>query len=77
MSGTRAVPVLVAPEKIRSVVDALAGAVPPTQLPPVLQLTFPPLPFQVQVPAWAVLSIAHRIMAYKNRVTREGGNAKL
>jgi hypothetical protein len=52
LSGVPAVPVFVIPAKMRSVVEALVGA-PPVQFAPVLQLTPPPLPFQVEVAAWA------------------------
>ena len=52
--GVTAVPVLLLPAKIRSVVAELEGAVPVFQLPPVLQLRFPPFPFQVQINARAL-----------------------
>jgi hypothetical protein len=50
-SGTSAVPVFVVPENVRAVIALLVGLTPPNQLFPVFQLTFPPLPFQIQLPA--------------------------
>src|ERR1044072_6757869 len=75
--GVPGVPVLLVPAKVMSVGELLLGAVPVFQLPPVPQLTLPPLPVQVHGAAWAEGISASRRRAQKTRATPAGRNAKL
>src|SRR2546421_10873279 len=74
-SGANAVPVLVLPAKVKLVEVPLVGATPPTQLVPVVQLGFPPPPFQVCASAAGIAP--RRIRAHRNRATSAARKAKL
>src|SRR5436309_14811533 len=75
LSGAIAVPVLVFPAKVKLVEVPLVGATPPTQLVPVVQLTFPPPPFQVCANAAGIAPT--RIRAHRNRAMPAARKAKL